>query len=129
MIVTLFLAAGAPVDMPDWNCDNPVAQQEMNWCAAQEFNKVDAALNQQWKLTATAMKAQDAEWDFSQDRRPGHFDTLLAAQRAWLTYRDNHCASEGYWARGGSMEPLLVSTCKTTLTERRTEQLRSLIEQ
>ena len=129
MIVTLFLAAGAPSGMPDWNCDNPVAQQEMNWCAAREFEKADAALNQQWKLTASAMKARDAEWDFSQDKRPGHFDTLLAAQRAWLTYRERQCASEGYWARGGSMEPLLVSTCKTTLTERRTEQLRSLIEQ
>lgn len=128
MIGLLLLAAAAPSE-PQWNCDDPQYQQEMNWCAAQEFEKADAALNAQWKKTSAAMKQRDAEIDRSYDERPGYFDTLLAAQRAWLTYRDQHCASEGYWARGGSMEPLLVSTCKTKLTEERTQQLVFLIEQ
>lgn len=129
MILALFLAAGAASAGPAWNCDDPVAQQEMNWCAAQEFEKADAALNVQWKSTVAGMKTRDAEWDFSHDDRPGYFDTLLAAQRAWLAYRDTQCASEGYWARGGSLESLLVSTCKTRLTVERTQQLRFLIEQ
>ncbi len=129
MIVAILLSAAAAPPDPQWNCDDPQYQQEMNWCAAREFEKADAALNAQWKVTSAAMKERDAELDRTYDERPGHFDTLLAAQRAWLTYRDEHCASEGYWARGGSMEPLLVSTCRTKLTEERTQQLKDLIEQ
>lgn len=128
MILSLLLAAAAPAN-PDWNCTDPQAQQEMNWCAAQEYAKADAALNAQWKKTAAAMKERDSDLDRSHDTRPGHFDTLLAAQRAWLTYRDKHCASEGYYARGGSMEPLLVGTCKVRLTQARTQQLKDLTEQ
>ena len=110
MILTLLLSAAAPAGDPQWNCDDPVAQQEMNWCAHQEYLKADAGLNAQWKVTAAEMKRRDAAWDSSHDERPGYFATLLEAQRAWIKFRDSHCASEGYLFRGGSMEPLMVST-------------------
>lgn len=125
MLLILALAAGAP----GWNCADPQAQQEMNWCAAQDFHKADAALNAQWKLTTADMKARDARDGEPEDGRPGHFATLLAGQRAWLKFRDAHCDLEGYLFRGGSMEPLLVATCRTELTEARTKQLKDLIEQ
>jgi uncharacterized protein YecT (DUF1311 family) len=72
------------------------------------------------------MRERDNQHDAIYDERPGYFEVLIAAQRAWLQYRDAHCQSEGYEARGGSLELLLVSTCKRRLTEERTEQLRSL---
>ncbi len=125
MILPLILAASAP----GWNCDDPQAQQEMNWCAAQEFRKVDAALNAQWKLTADEMKGRDVRDGKPNDGRPGHMATLLAAQRAWLKFRDAHCDLDGYLSRGGSMEPLIVATCRISLTEARTKQLKHLIEQ
>ncbi|QIQ86289.1 lysozyme inhibitor LprI family protein [Erythrobacter sp.] len=127
-LAPLFLAQAAPPNA-DWNCDEPTRQQEMNWCAGLEYEQADRALNRQWKQTAAAMKARDAEWEddnFRKDERPGFFASLLEAQRAWLRLRDAHCRLEGYDARGGSMEPLLVATCKTALTEARTEQLRAL---
>ncbi|MEM9310349.1 MAG: lysozyme inhibitor LprI family protein, partial [Pseudomonadota bacterium] len=62
------------------------------------------------------------------DTRPGWFASLLEAQRAWITYRDAHCRVDGYTARGGSLEPLLVSTCKTALTKARTNQLKELAQ-
>lgn len=129
MIGPLLLAAGVAAAEPVPDCENAMAQQHMNRCAYLAYERADAALNEQWKHTAAAMKARDAEWGDTFDERAGFFDTLLDAQRAWLTYRDRHCASEGYWARGGSLEPLLVSTCKTGLTEERTKQLQYLIEQ
>lgn len=117
---------------PQWNCDEPQAQQEMNYCAAQDFKRADEALNLQWAETSAAMKARDERRETGAlpelDDRPGYFQTLLEAQRAWIAFRDAHCRSEGYYARGGSLEPLLVSTCKTTLTEARTQQLAQLIE-
>ncbi|OCC24824.1 hypothetical protein MB02_04995 [Croceicoccus estronivorus] len=133
MIASLVLAAAAgsaaTPPNPGWNCDDPVAQQEMNWCAAQEYVKADGELNAQWAITAADMKAKDKNLDRTYDERPGYFETLLSAQRAWIAYRDAHCASEGFWARGGSLEPLLVSTCKTKLTQERTQQLQFLVEQ
>ncbi|MXO90049.1 lysozyme inhibitor LprI family protein [Pontixanthobacter aquaemixtae] len=129
MIVTaIAMIAAAIPPVPEWNCDDPQVQQEMNWCANQEYLEADAALNAQWKKTAAVMKLRDENFESTSDDRPGYFDTLLAAQRAWLTYRDTHCRSEGYYARGGSLEPLLVATCKTELTEGRTAQLAALVE-
>lgn len=134
MIATLLLLLAQPSGLPE--CDQEAAdrgvQQEMNICAARDYAKADAELNAQWKLTRDAMKARDEQWSEyntpDRDNRPGYFDTMLEAQRAWIAYRDAHCRSEGYFARGGSLEPLLVSTCKTSLTQERTRQLRELAE-
>lgn len=129
MILAALLLAQAPADDPPWNCDEPIAQQEMNYCAHQDYLAADTALNAQWKVTAAEMKQRDEDaGDLFDDGRPGYFDALLEAQRAWLAYRDAHCAIEGYEARGGSMEPMLVSFCKTHLTKLRTEDLRNLVE-
>ncbi|MCB2088927.1 MAG: DUF1311 domain-containing protein [Sphingomonadaceae bacterium] len=106
-----------------------MAQQEMNWCAHQDYLAADKELNAQWSVTAAEMKRRDADsGEFMGDRKPEHFQTLLAAQRAWITYRDAHCASEGNAFFGGSMQPLIVSTCKTQLTKQRTGELRDLVE-
>lgn len=134
MPILLMLHPASQIDPPnpDWNCDDPVQQQEMNWCADLEFASADDALNHQWAETSALMKARDEAWEATVvpqwDDRPGYFATLLEAQRAWLVYRDTHCRSDGYAARGGSLEPLLVSTCKTALTNVRTEQLRELTQ-
>ena len=122
-----------PDDLPD--CDEEAAergiQQAMNICAYRDFLIADAALNAQWKVTSAKLKARDADWESykpDNDTRPGWFASLLEAQRAWLSYRDAHCRVDGYTARGGSLEPLLSSTCKTALTKARTEELRELAE-
>jgi uncharacterized protein YecT (DUF1311 family) len=127
----LILAQG--VTSADVECDQAKADQgiqyAMNLCAHKDYLIADEALNVQWKITAAEMKLRDENFESTWDERPGYFQTLLDAQRAWIAYRDTHCTSEGYYARGGSLEPLLVSTCKTKLTKERTEQLQFLIEQ
>ncbi|WP_447953086.1 lysozyme inhibitor LprI family protein [Sphingopyxis chilensis] len=128
IVATLFALAAAAQD-PEVDCDNAMAQFELNACAYKEFERADAAMNAQWKLTSAHMKKVDADVDRTQDNRPGYFDTLLAAQRAWLTYREQHCASEGYTMRGGSAEPMVISGCQAQLTEARTKQLKDLIEE
>ena len=129
MILATLLALAAAAQDPEIDCDNAMAQFELNACAYKEYERADAAMNAQWKVTAAHMKEIDADFDRSQDNRPGYFDTLLAAQRAWLTYRDQHCASEGYTMRGGSAEPMVISECQTQLTEARTKQLQDLLEE
>jgi len=105
-----------------------MTQTDMNICAGQDFVEADAELNAQWSITAASMRRRDADTTYSDDGRAPYFEVLLAAQRAWLTFRDAHCISEGYEARGGSMEPMLVAGCRAALTRERTQQLRDLIE-
>jgi len=141
LLPLLMQAAQPPV--PGWNCDEPMVQQEINWCAAQDFAAADAELNAQWTITASLMKARDAGMttDFgplnpetpSEDAAArkaytGHFQTLLEAQRAWLAYRDAQCRLEGYAFLGGSAQPMILSGCLATLTRQRTQELRDLAE-
>ena len=111
---------------PDDDCDDPQTQQRMNFCASLHFGAADAALNEQWELTAAAMKEADTEVDREYDRQPGYYETLLEGQRAWLRFRDVQCLAESFVARGGSMQPMLEHFCKAYLTELRTQQLREL---
>lgn len=127
MIAALLLLAEAVPPDPSWDCAQPQVQQEMNWCAGQDFARADAALNAQWKQSAAeAKRLDDARLDRAYDNQPGYFDTLLKAQRAWLGYRDAHCLSEAFAARGGTMQPLLEAACRAELTKQRTQQLRDL---
>jgi uncharacterized protein YecT (DUF1311 family) len=104
-------------------CDDPQTQIEMTLCARRDYEEADARLNHQWAVTAARMKALDQDILREQDQQPGYFETLLAAQRAWLQFRDAHCLSESFLGRGGSVQPMLDSGCKAYLTELRIQQL------
>jgi uncharacterized protein YecT (DUF1311 family) len=108
------------------DCADPQAQQEMNRCAYKDYQSADAALNEEWTIAVAAMKAADAGIDREYDQQPGHYETLLEGQRAWLKYRDAQCLMESFEARGGSMQPMLENFCKAYMTELRIQQLRLL---
>lgn len=132
MITALLLLLATPADdLPE--CNQEAAekgiQQEMNMCALRDYRIADRELNAQWRLTRAEMQRRDAAWDPAyDDGKPGYFDTLLEAQRAWLAYRDAQCRSEAYDFRGGSMAPLIDASCKAAMTRARTEELRELAE-
>ena len=100
----------------DINCDDAYTQSEMNICAARDYDDADAALNAQWSVTYAAMA------DY-----PGAKQTLLEAQRAWLTYRDAQCDAVGTPYEGGSIQPLVIATCLANLTRARTEELQQML--
>ena len=122
MIAALLLFAGEP----QWNCDDPIAQQEMNYCAVQDYRKADGALNAQWKMTYNFMKSRD-DADTSRGGGFGYAAGLLAAQRAWLKYRDTECVIEGGEFAGGTLQPMVQSLCLADLTRQRTTQLATLV--
>jgi uncharacterized protein YecT (DUF1311 family) len=135
LLLPLLLQSGSTPEappVPEWNCKEPQYQQEMNWCAGQDYLAADTELNAQWKITVAAMKVRDAEYAADStgvlDKRLSYFENLREAQRGWLRYRDGHCTLEGYAARGGSMEPMLLSGCKARLTRQRTQELKELTE-
>jgi len=123
MIIALSLAT-APVTAE--SCGN-LPQQPMNRCFARLFEQTDAELNRQWQITSDALKARDRDFKTSADRQPGYFETLLASQRAWLIYRDKHCLGASFAARGGTLAPTLLSSCKVDMTRARIGELKELV--
>lgn len=112
-------------DVRDVDCNNAQTQADMNQCAAEDYRKADADMNAQWAETRAAMLAWDKATPPSGEN--GAAKRLLVSQRAWLAYRDAACDVEGYSAEGGSMQPLMISSCLAELTKRRTEELKSLV--
>ncbi|MEH6521139.1 lysozyme inhibitor LprI family protein [Sulfitobacter sp.] len=92
-------------------CIEPQTQNLMNACAAKDFAEADAALNAAWK---PAKSFADAI---------GKGAALLVAQRAWLKYRDAACDVHASPFEGGSLQPLIYSTCMGEITAQRTRML------
>ena len=122
--------AAAPAVAQDWDCSkaDELPQMGMNYCAYEDWQTADKALNDLWPKIRAAMKKDDAELKKIDPSLVGADAALMKAQRAWIDYRDGQCEGEGFYARGGSLEPLLVATCKARMTRERTEELRTLIE-
>lgn len=126
MLCGCVLLVDAPVEdeaEPDVDCQNQITQFDMNVCSQRDYEAADVELNAQWKLTRKAMVDTDASLS---DNLKGAEKALIAAQRAWIAYRDTQCELAGFDARGGSMEPMLVSGCMAEMTRARTEELKDI---
>jgi uncharacterized protein YecT (DUF1311 family) len=126
VIPALLLLAAAPE--PKLDCADPQDQSSMNLCAQQDYERADTEMNAQYHLAIATMRAADKQVDRSYDQQPTYYDTLVAAQHAWLTFRDQTCLLESFEARGGSMQPMLDSGCRARVTRERTKQLKSMVE-
>ena len=123
ILPALLLLSSPQAAAPKVNCDNPVTQMAMNICAGRDYQAADRELNEVWKKASARAKQTDTGVGNGTQQRE-----LLAAQRAWLTFRDAQCSFEANQYRGGSIMPLIRSTCLTALTKARTEQLREYLE-
>ena len=83
---------------------------------SQDFAKADTALNAAYREVENRL-ADDADGKAR----------LVAAQRAWLTFRDAECRFQSGAVEGGSAAPLAEASCKAALTESRTEQLNAYL--
>lgn len=119
-LLVAFASAGLA---QEYNCQNPQFQQEMNQCAALEFQAADRELNKVYRGAIAFMKQIDTD---QPEELVGAEDALRQAQRDWIRFRDGACEAEGFLFRGGTMEPLIVATCLTRLTQRRTSDLQIL---
>jgi uncharacterized protein YecT (DUF1311 family) len=113
----------------EYNCDDPQNQAEMNRCAGLDFERADAELNTLWREVIAGAREMDREINREYDQAPTSEEVLRQSQRAWVTFRDAHCAYEGHEARGGSMESMLYNGCRARLTRERIAQLRPQGEQ
>lgn len=128
MIMAPWAGVAYADDEPQWNCKDPQAQQEMNYCSEMDFEKADKALNDIYKKAVKSQTELDKQSADIDPADVGALKALKKAQRAWIDYRDGHCEGMGYQAAGGSMQPMLISGCKTGLTNNRIKELKELME-
>src|ERR1700750_979947 len=87
-------------------CADAQSQAEMNMCAAQKFKAADAELNRVYNRLTSKLES-----DASQLAR------LKAAELSWLRYRDDNCGYEAAAYEGGSIKPLIYSSCLERMTK------------
>ena len=115
----------ATAQSDDFDCSNPQNQSTMNRCAFLDFEAADVELNAIWPL---ARKTNATFAEYLPDNLKADAKALLEAQRAWITFRDAHCASVALPNAGGTIYPLIYNGCRANITRQRIEQLRELAD-
>lgn len=117
-LVGLLLAlAGGPALAQDL-CGAAVTQFDLNECSHAAYLVADEELNHAYAAARDAARRIDRG---SSEVRAE--DSLRAAQRAWVAFRDAACEAEAVPATGGSMQPMIRSGCLERLTTQRTDDL------
>lgn len=107
------------------DCAAAETQVEMTFCAEQDWQDADADLNDAYKAAMAVMQQTDAALPADQQ---GAEVALREAQRAWIIFRDQGCAAEGYQMHGGTVEPMVIYECRARLSQSRAEDLWALAE-
>ena len=99
------------------DCQNATTQLQLDECAGASYAKSDKALNKVYREILSRLKG------------PSETKTdLIAAQRAWLKYRDAECKFEVSGLDGGSVQPMIYSQCLDALTQSRTKGLSQFLD-
>lgn len=96
------------------NCNNPQTQGEMNACAGLSYQQADKRLNQVYQQLVPKLSAARRQ-------------KLTSAQQTWIKFRDSNCAFQRSEVEGGSMAPMMYSSCLAEMTKQRTQQLEEYI--
>ncbi|MDB9529188.1 lysozyme inhibitor LprI family protein [Oscillatoria sp. CS-180] len=105
-------AAPEPEPVPPLpaECSEPQTQALMNQCAKAEYDQADVQLNNAYQAVKASLSEQKE-------------DQLIAAERAWIAYRDAYCEFVQSQFEGGSIQPTIYYSCMERLTSDRTAEL------
>lgn len=112
-VIALGLAPPAPARAQD--CADQT-QMGLDQCAGAAYKKTDAQLNTIYRQITARLK-DDADTKAR----------LVAAQKAWIGFRDATCKFLAGNAEGGSIYPMLVTQCLDDLTQKRVAALEPLL--
>ena len=90
-------------------------QLEMNQTAQKKYEKADKELNKVYSVLIKSLDKTETQ-------------ILIKAQKCWIKFRDSHCEFESLQYEGGSIQPLIYSTCLEELTKKRIAELNKSIK-
>lgn len=98
-------------------CNSNFAQTqiEMNQTAQKSYEKSDNELNKVYSILLKSLDKIEKQ-------------KLVTTQKLWIKFRDSHCEFESSQYEGGSIKPLIYSTCLEELTKKRTAELKQSIK-
>jgi uncharacterized protein YecT (DUF1311 family) len=109
LIVALAMASTAAVARAGAKCETLNGNQvQLNQCYGAEFKRPDTELNRLYREIVDRLRG-DADG----------LQSLAAAQKAWVRYRDAECAFATNRSVGGSVYPMILAGCLATLTQER----------
>jgi len=88
----------------------------LNECAGKALSKSDAELNRIYGQIVARL-GNDAATK----------GKLVAAQRAWIAFRDADCTFRAASVEGGSIHPMVVTLCRKDVTDQRIQTLKPLL--
>lgn len=94
---------------------NAQTQAGMNQQAQEKYLKSDKELNKVYKQLLGSLNAKNKT-------------LLIQSQKDWIRFRDSHCAFETNDYQGGSMRPMVYSTCLQERTDARIKDLKASIK-
>ena len=110
LVFLIFCVPGAALAE---DCGDLQTQYEMNQCARDDHAKVDAQMNKDYKAYRARLSGEQLR-------------QFTNAQRAWVRFRDLSCAYESSGVKGGSVYPLILSSCLAGMTRERIRQISEL---
>lgn len=90
-------------------------QLEMNETANANYKKADTQLNKVYKQLMVMLDKSE---------KP----LLIQAEKDWVKFRDSHCKFDASQYEGGSMKPLVYSSCLEELTKKRIAEIKASIK-
>jgi uncharacterized protein YecT (DUF1311 family) len=93
-------------------CESARDDNELAACAQHALKQADAALNAAYRQVIARLGGQEAQKQ-----------QLVAAERAWMAYRDAECRFAASGVAGGSAYPMIAALCLEGLTRARAKAL------
>lgn len=115
------LTAAVVLTMPAFafakdKCADAEDQATMNQCADASAKQSDKKLNELYKQIESRLK-DDADTK----------KLFVQAQRDWIKFRDAECDFQTAEAAGGSMMPMIVAQCQSSLTQSRVKDFQGYL--
>lgn len=106
----LMIGPRADRNPPLQDCGSLQKQQAMNACAYENYQTVDAELNEGYQMIKGLLPEEGKR-------------SLETAELAWLKFRDLDCEFERSQFEGGSIAPLILNSCLESRTNIRINEL------
>ncbi len=99
-------------------CDAPgLSRAELNDCYGNVFKKADAELNVLYQQVTARLKDDQATTKL-----------IVAAQRAWVTFRDAECDFSASRVAGGTALGVILAICLDKLTLKRIDDFKNYLD-